>query len=104
MLGIADELTRDGLVLRYRIKGTDKISLFCVSEHRIGFRPPRYLATRAKAQYGDPIQVVTQPAAVQTHISLTLDRLPYPEQYCFPTSRRNLNHKHQQQRCLTPMR
>ena len=29
MLGIADELTRDGLVLRYRVDGTDKVSPFC---------------------------------------------------------------------------
>ena len=26
MLGIADELTRDGLALGYRVKGTDKVS------------------------------------------------------------------------------
>jgi hypothetical protein len=30
VLGIADELTRDGLVLRYQVKGTDKISLLWV--------------------------------------------------------------------------
>jgi GH15 family glucan-1,4-alpha-glucosidase len=28
VLGIADELARDGLVLRYQVTGTDKISLF----------------------------------------------------------------------------
>jgi len=27
VLGIADELTREGLVLRYRVEGTDKVSL-----------------------------------------------------------------------------
>jgi hypothetical protein len=32
MLGIADELTRDGLLLRYRVKGTDKVSLICRCE------------------------------------------------------------------------
>jgi len=29
VLGIADELTREGLVPRYRVEETDKVSLFC---------------------------------------------------------------------------
>jgi hypothetical protein len=32
VLGIADELTREGLVLRYRVEETDKVSLFCRDE------------------------------------------------------------------------
>ena len=47
----------------------------------------RVLITRAKARYGDLVQVVTQPAGSAATTSLSLDCVPYPVQYCFPSLR-----------------